>query len=59
MIAPGVTPVPDSETLAFPAFEVMLTLPVAVPPAVGAKATEKLADWPAFKVIGRVRPLTL
>lgn len=58
-IAPGVTPAPESAILALPALEVMLTLPLAFPPAVGAKLTEKLADCPAFKVTGKVRPLTL
>lgn len=58
-IAPGVTPVPESATLALPVLEVMLTLPLAAPVAVGANETEKLADCPAFSVTGRARPVTL
>lgn len=57
--APGATPVPESETLALPPLEVTLTLPLAVPEAVGAKTTLKLADWPAFNVRGKVNPLTV
>ena len=39
------------------AVEVMLTLPLAAPLAVGEKSTENDVLWPAVKVTGRVRPL--
>lgn len=58
-IAPGVTPVPETATLAVPVLDVMLTLPLAAPEAVGANETEKLADCPAFNVTGSARPVTV
>jgi hypothetical protein len=60
-IAPGATPVPDTaiEVVGVGAFEVTVTLPLALPVAVGANLTVKLADLPAFSVTGRVKPVTL
>jgi hypothetical protein len=39
--------------------EVMLTLPLAAPLAVGLKSTVKDVLWPAVNVTGRVSPLKL
>jgi hypothetical protein len=38
---------------------VTATLPLKVPVVVGANVTVKPDDWPAAKVTGRARPLTL
>jgi hypothetical protein len=38
---------------------VTATLPLKVPVMVGANVTVKPEDWPAAKVTGRARPLTL
>jgi hypothetical protein len=56
---PWATPVPDNAIvrLASDALEVMLTLPLAAPLAVGANSTLKDVLCPAFSVIGTVRPL--
>jgi len=56
---PGVMPVPDRGTFraGLDAFEVIARLPLAPLPDVGANATLKLALWPAFKVIGKLKPL--
>ena len=56
---PGVTPVPERATLkeAFEALLVMATFPVALPEAVGANFTEKLALCPAAIVAGMLMPL--
>ena len=58
---PWVTPVPESGMLklGFDAFEVMLTLPLAAPLAVGEKSTVNDVLWPAVKVKGKDRPLKL
>jgi len=58
---PGVTPVPESGMLRFglPPLEVMLTLPLAVPAAVGAKLTVNEVLCPAVKVNGSDKPLKL
>lgn len=58
---PGVTPVPDSGMLkfGFPPLDVMLTLPLAAPPAVGAKLTVNDVLCPAFNVNGKLSPLKL
>lgn len=58
---PGVTPVPESGMLrlGFAPFEVMLTLPLAAPLAVGANSTVKDVLCPAFSVTGTVSPLRL
>jgi hypothetical protein len=39
--------------------DVMLTLPLAAPLAVGLKSTVKDVLWPAFNVAGKVSPLKL
>src|SRR5271169_6179444 len=59
--APGVTPVPESGMLklGFEPLEVMLTLPLAAPLAVGEKSTVKDLLWPAVSVKGKDRPLRL
>ena len=58
---PGATPVPESAMLrlGFDPLEVMVTLPVAAPAAVGANFTENEVLWPAVKVTGKVSPLKL
>ena len=59
---PGVAvPVPDKGivNVGFEAVEVIVTLPLAAPVAVGANLTESVADCPADRVIGVVMPLTL
>jgi hypothetical protein len=58
---PGVMPVPDRGTFraGLDAFEVIARLPLAPLPDVGANAILKLALWPAFKVIGKLRPMRL
>jgi hypothetical protein len=58
---PCVTPVPESGMLKLEpeSLEVMLTLPLAVPVAVGLKSTVKDVPWPAFSVTGKVSPLKL
>ena len=58
---PCVTPVPVSGMLklGFAPLEVMLTLPLAAPLAVGEKCTVKDVLWPAFSVTGGASPLTL
>jgi len=45
--------------LGFEPVEVMLTLPLAAPLAVGLKSTVKDVLWPAVNVTGRVSPLKL
>jgi hypothetical protein len=59
--APGITPVPESGMLklGFAPLEVMLTLPLAAPLAVGEKSTVNDVLWPAFIVKGNVRPFKL
>ena len=58
---PCVTPVPENGMLklGFAPLEVILTLPLTAPPAVGAKRTVNDVLWPAFNVRGRVSPLRL
>jgi hypothetical protein len=58
--APGATPVPDNGTdnEGFVAFEVMVTLPLALPAVTGAKVTLKVALCPAVSVAGVEIPLT-
>ena len=55
--APGVTPVPESGMLklGFEPFEVMLTLPLAAPLAVGLKSAVNEVLWPAVNVKGKDR----
>jgi hypothetical protein len=45
--------------LGFEPLEVMLTLPLAAPLAVGEKSTVKDLLWPAVSVKGKDRPLRL
>ena len=61
MSGPGVTPVPVSGMvkLGFEPLEVMLTLPLTGPLAVGLKVTVNDVLCPAGNVKGRVRPLKL
>ena len=58
---PCVMPVPESGILklGFAPLEVMLTLPLAAPLAVGEKSTVKDVLWPAVSVTGKVSPLKL
>ena len=58
---PCVTPVPESGMLklGFEPVEVMLTLPLATPLAVGEKSTVNDVLWPAVNVKGKDRPLKL
>jgi hypothetical protein len=59
--APGEIPVPDKGIVrdGFEAFEVTVTLPLALPAAAGVNVTEKLALCPAVNVTGVVIPLRL
>jgi hypothetical protein len=59
--APAAAPVAESGILkvGFEAVEVMVTVPLAAPATVGAKATLKLALWPAAKVTGAAMPVRL
>jgi hypothetical protein len=45
--------------LGFEPLDVMLTLPLAAPLAVGEKTTVNGALWPAFSVTGKASPLKL
>ena len=58
---PCVTPVPESGMLKMESepLEVMLTLPLAAPLAVGLKSTVKDVLWPAVNVKGKANPLKL
>ena len=58
---PGVTPVPDKGMVrvGFEAFDVMVTLPLALPADDGANETLKVALCPAVRVTGVVIPLKL
>ena len=59
--APGATPVPDNGMLRVgsEAFEVTVTVPLALPVDCGAKATVNVALCEAFRVTGAVIPLTV
>src|SRR5208282_3216915 len=59
--APCVTPVPESGMLklGFEPVDVMLTLQLAAPLAVGEKSTVKDVLWPAVNVKGKDKPLRL
>ena len=59
--APCVTPAPESGMLrlGFEPLEVILTLPLAAPLAVGEKSTVNDVLWPAVNVKGKVSPLKL
>jgi len=41
------------------ALDVTARLPVALPPDVGENLTLKLTLWPALRVIGKFKPLTV
>ena len=58
--APGATPVPDKDivSVGFDAFEVMVTVPLALPAACGANVTENVVLWDGFRVRGVVMPLS-
>lgn len=58
---PGVTPVPVSGMLrlGFEPVDVIFTLPLTVPLALGLKCTVNDVLWPAFNVKGKVSPLKL
>ena len=57
--APVATPVPDNAMLieGFEASEVIVTVPLALPIACGAKATVRVVLWEALIVNGVVIPL--
>lgn len=59
--APTATPVPDSAIFkfGFDAVDVMATLPLAAPAAVGANDTLKVALCPAVSVTGAEIPLSV
>jgi hypothetical protein len=59
--APAAMPVPDRAIFkfGFDAVEVMATLPLTAPTAVGANDTVKLALWPAVSVTGAEIPLSV
>ena len=59
--APGVTPVPDNGMVrvGLEAFEVIVTLPEALPADVGVNAALKVALCPAVSATGAVIPLKL
>ena len=61
VIAPGATPVPERGivNVGFVAFEVIVTVPLALPPVVGAKETVNVVFCDAFNVRGVVIPLSL
>lgn len=58
---PATSPVPDSAMLrdGFEAFDVTVTLPLALPAADGVNVTVKLVLAPAAKVTGVVIPLNV
>jgi hypothetical protein len=58
---PCVAPVPDKGMLklGFEPLDVMVTVPLADPLALGAKTTVNDVLWPALNVKGRLRPLRL
>ena len=59
--ATAVVPTPDTPIaiLVFDAFEVTVTLPLALPAVVGANVALKVALCPAARVTGAVIPLKL
>jgi hypothetical protein len=58
---PALTPVPvrGIARLALEALEVTVTVPVALPAAVGVNVTLKLALWPEVSVTGTEMPLNV
>ena len=61
VIGPAEAPDPDSGifSVGFDPFDVMVTLPVTAPGAVGWNDTVKLALWPPVKVNGAVNPVVV
>lgn len=61
VIGPAEAPDPDSGMLrvGFDPLDVMVTLPVTAPGAVGWNETVKLALWPPVKVNGAVNPVVV
>jgi hypothetical protein len=59
--SPAVTPVPESGIVKLESdpVDVMLTLPLAAPLALGLKVIVNEVLWPAVSVTGRARPLKL
>jgi len=59
--APDRIPVPDKGmvSVGFEAFDVIVTLPLAVAEDCGANFTAKVALWPEVSVVGEVIPLRL
>jgi len=59
-IAPAETPVPDRDTtsVALEAFELMVTVPPALPVVWGAKDTANVVLWEAPRVNGAEIPLS-
>jgi hypothetical protein len=57
--APAAVPVPDNAmvSVGFEAFDVIVTLPLAAPLALGVNVTLKVAVCPAVRVTGAVIPL--
>ena len=55
---PCAVPVPDMAMFngEFVPFETIARFPLAAPVAVGAKVAVKVTLWPAFRVVGNVRP---
>ena len=58
--APGASPVPDKDivSVGFDAFELMVTVPLALPPVVGANETVNVVFCDGFRVRGVVIPLS-
>jgi hypothetical protein len=58
---PGATPVPDNAiaSVGLEAFEVIVTVPLAAPAAVGVNVTLNVVLCPAVNVMGTVTPLRL
>ena len=58
---PSAMPLPLSGivSVGFEPSDVMVTLPVELPVADGANLTLKLTLWPAFKVVGKAKPVML
>jgi len=58
---PGATPVPVSDivSVGFDAFELIVTVPLALPVACGANVTVKVVFWDGFNVRGVAIPLNV
>jgi hypothetical protein len=59
--APGPTPVPDNaiDSVGLGAFEVIVTVPLALPVACGAKVTVNVVLWDALSATGTVIPVSV